>query len=208
MQRSRTDALVLAISTSAPRATVAVTLREDVLARVESMDQAAHAERLFALVDRALAEAAVTKLHLAAIAVDVGPGSFTGARIGVASAKGMALGLDLPLVGVSSLEAIAAEAFDRDLAGEAREVTAMIDAKKGEVFFATYARGGATVAEPRHAPRHVVEAALVAPIDAPDAVWIARLAAKLLARGGHFDPALVEPLYVRAPDAKPMKKSD
>lgn len=218
---------ILAISTSTQRGSVAVLEDDRVLGETIYEDTAGHAERLFRAIDRALATAGVEKTSLRAIAADVGPGSFTGVRIAVASAKGIALTLGLPLIGVGSLDAMAAAAFGEGLAKPGDHVLAGLDAKKSEIFFATFDdRGRATIA-PRHASFDgfaeasdgvaVVVGEIAANIatlasslrrhpstDLPDAAWIGRLAAAELARGGDFDPALVEPRYVRAPDAKPM----
>jgi tRNA threonylcarbamoyladenosine biosynthesis protein TsaB len=105
----------------------------------------AHATRLLALIEEALARAgggwdAVTRL-----AVGVGPGGFTGLRHGIATARALAQALDLPLAGVSSLEALAAGAHER-LGGE-RPLLAVIDARRGEVFAAAWA-GGRQLLEP------------------------------------------------------------
>jgi tRNA threonylcarbamoyladenosine biosynthesis protein TsaB len=88
----------------------------------------AHAERLLVLVEEVLAEAGAGWDEVGRIAVGVGPGGFTGLRLGIATARALAQARGLPLVGVSSLEALAAGA-----AG-AERVVAVIDARRGEVF--------------------------------------------------------------------------
>jgi tRNA threonylcarbamoyladenosine biosynthesis protein TsaB len=89
----------------------------------------AHGSRLLALIEEALAGTGWDAVDR--IAVGVGPGGFTGLRLGIATARALAQARDLPLVGVSSLAALAAGA-----AGEARAVVAVIDARRGEVFAA------------------------------------------------------------------------
>jgi tRNA threonylcarbamoyladenosine biosynthesis protein TsaB len=90
-----------------------------------------HGDRLLRLIDAALADAGVSKLDLTAVAFGCGPGAFTGVRMAVAAAQGIAYGLDIPAVPVSSLAALAQEAFDRDAA---TPILALADARMGEVY--------------------------------------------------------------------------
>lgn len=221
---------ILALSTSTSRGGAAV-LGAGASAYA---DLAGHAERIFAAIDAAIEGAGITRASLTAVACDIGPGSFTGVRVGVATAKGIAIGLGLKVIGVPSLAAMAAAAFGEGAAGEHDLVLAAIDAKKGEVFVAVYDASLATVVPPEARPadvaslrmepadgRRVVVVGEVAAalgmadaarlargpsLDAPDAAWIARRAAIVLARGGACDPALIEPLYGREPDALPMTR--
>ncbi len=227
--------IVLGVSTSSARGTVAVAQDGAILARVAYDGGTSHAERLFAAIDAALASAGVTRAALGAVACDVGPGSFTGVRVGVSACQGIALGLGLPAVGIGSLEAMACAARDE---GIDRPVLALLDAKKGEVFAATYAASGEALWGPLHAAREradevAAEAAGVsaeavvvgviaeslrcfaAPrrgdaLDLPDAAAVAREACARLAASqdlAPFDAARLEPLYVRAPDAKPTAEA-
>jgi tRNA threonylcarbamoyladenosine biosynthesis protein TsaB len=224
---------ILALSTSTPRGSAVVIADGRVLGTGGYVDLQGHAERIFEAIDAALAAAGLGRGAIAAIACDQGPGSFTGVRVGVASAKGIALGLGVPLAGVISLEAMAAAAFGEGAATAEDVVLAAIDAKKDEVFVAAYALVDGVVralAPPRCAPRTataltipgetrriVIIGEVVASIDPlpsglsrapaldlPDAAWIGRLAAIRLAAGEGCDPALLEPLYVRPPDAVPL----
>lgn len=235
---------ILAISTSTSRGSAAVLEGERVLAASSETDLEGHAaERIFEAIREALALASVAVSALDAIACDIGPGSFTGVRVGVSAGKGLALGRGLPLVGVSSLEAMAASAFALGLASSLDLVVAGLDAKKQEVFVAGFDHALAPLFSPRHVPsasrgRVVLEeAALVVAsggklcvvgegfagdaslastyrsgpgLDLPDASVIGQIAARRLAsfEEGGFDPALLEPLYVRPPDAKPMAHTD
>lgn len=190
-------------------------------------DLQGHAERIFEAIDAVLSEAGLPRSAIDAIACDVGPGSFTGVRVGVASAKGIALALGVPLVGAGSLEAMAAAAFAEGVAGPGDVVVPAIDAKKGEIFLAAYDASLRAIAEPCYRPAAADAVASLAlatapivvgeiaaellgatrrspAIDLPDAAWIARLGRARLEAGGPTDAADLEPLYVRPPDAKPM----
>ncbi len=106
-----------------------------------------HAELLAPSVDAVCHEAALAVADLDAVAVDIGPGLFTGLRVGVATAKALAQGLGVGLVGVTSLDVLAVDAVDRVAAGEATgrvgdlTVVAVVDARRGEVFVARYRSG-------------------------------------------------------------------
>ena len=164
-----------------------------------------HAERLMGVIDAALADAGVGYTDLDGIAVSIGPGSFTGVRVGVATARGLALALKAPAVGVSTLEALAAEARTD------RPVIARIDAGRGQAYLAAFSADGALSFGP--AALSLDEAAAF--IDAtPDAAVVeghtadtadiavyARLAAAKLAAGDVSPP---RPLYLRDADAKPQ----
>lgn len=219
--------ITLALSTSTPRASVALVHDERVLAAVTYEDPRGHAERIFTLIDEALAAAHLSRPDIGLVACDIGPGSFTGVRIAVASAKGIAVGLGVPLAGVVSLAAMAAQA--REIEPGHSLVAAAIDAKKDELYVAIY-DGDQVVMAPSHLPRGGIAARLaevaagrpfVSIVDAstfadfagpgaaralvmpPSASWVARLAAARIPPNAAPDPAEVVPLYVRAPDAIP-----
>jgi tRNA threonylcarbamoyladenosine biosynthesis protein TsaB len=141
---------VLAVSTSTSRGSVALVGPRGEVA-TSYVDLQGHAERLFHAIDEVLTRASVTRRDVEAIACDVGPGSFTGVRVGVASMKGIALGLGVPLAGAGSLEAMAAAAFGEGRAGAGDVVLAAIDAKKSEMFLAAYDREGHVVLAPETA---------------------------------------------------------
>ena len=98
---------VLALSTSTPRGSAAVLEGDRVLGAASYEDLAAHAERLFSAIDEALRAAGVARNAIEQLACDVGPGSFTGVRVAVSAAKGIALALGARVVPVASLEAMA-----------------------------------------------------------------------------------------------------
>jgi Glycoprotease family. len=127
---------VLAFDTATAACTVAVASEERVLAELTLQVPRAHSTRLMPLIAQALREAGVDRRELDAIAVGVGPGSFTGLRIGLATAKGLALALDKPVVPVSTLAAAA-----YGTGAQIGLVVPLFDAKRDQVFSAVYAAG-------------------------------------------------------------------
>jgi tRNA threonylcarbamoyladenosine biosynthesis protein TsaB len=123
---------VLALDTSTLVASVAI-LHEGRLATRDAR-VTTHSERLLALIDEVLGEAGLTPGDLSAVACGAGPGSFTGLRIGLATAKGLCFALGRPLVTVSSLAALAVEAGSG-------MVLALLDARKQEVYAGLYRVG-------------------------------------------------------------------
>ncbi len=127
---------VLAFDTclNACSAAVAETSGTVVAARCEAM-RVGHAERLLPMIDEVLAGAGCTLADIEAIAVTVGPGTFTGIRVGIAAARGFALAADLPVLGTTSLALLAATARAGLAATDrSRPVAACHDARKGEVL--------------------------------------------------------------------------
>ncbi|HUB91730.1 MAG TPA: tRNA (adenosine(37)-N6)-threonylcarbamoyltransferase complex dimerization subunit type 1 TsaB [Dyella sp.] len=125
---------LLAIETATESCSVALVHGETVIARSELAPRR-HAERVLPMADDLLAEAGIGKHALDAIAVGRGPGAFTGVRLAVSLAQGMAMALDRPVVTVSSLAALALEAPEDDAA-----ILAVIDARMGEIYAACYRR--------------------------------------------------------------------
>lgn len=125
-------ATVLAIETSTNACSVALQQGDDVLSRHEVAARR-HGELLLPWVQQLLAEAGITVSQLDAIAVSRGPGAFTGVRIGVAAAQGLAMSYDLPAVTLSSL-AICAQGAYR-LTGASQQLVAF-DARMGELYWA------------------------------------------------------------------------
>lgn len=209
--------IVLALDTASVQCAACVfdagTERE--LSRVVRPMTTGHASALSAVIDEALAAAGIHYRDLGRIVAVNGPGSFTGVRIAVAAARGLALALDIPSVGVDALEALALPVRQRH-AG--RTVMAALDAKRGEIYAAAWDGEGVallapsahSIAEARAFARghdavltgtgaSVLAALETFPIDgaaaAPDIGVVARLGATRPAR-----PAT--PLYLRKPDAK------
>jgi tRNA threonylcarbamoyladenosine biosynthesis protein TsaB len=220
----------LAIDTSTYRAEVILWSAGACVAREENLDPARHAEALFGLIDRAFARAGWKKTELDLVVPCIGPGSFTGARVGLSAAKGIALALDRPIVGVSGLEAMASalRRIEPERVRASDAVVALLDARKGEVFWAAYGREGEALAGPGHvAAARLVELFETLPAkklvvgriaaelgnlpwqdalfrssetDLPDVGEVARLGILKFQQRGSDDLGALEPVYVRPPD--------
>ena len=225
---------ILALDTSTFVGTVAVLADGALLAEWGASVRASHGETLLPRLAQALEAAQLTLAEIDLFAVGLGPGSFTGVRIGVATAKGLALAEQKPLVGVASLRVIARGMT----AGSLRAVA--VDAHKGELYCALYELNDqgllAELVAPFHQPpaeagRRLREAASARPLwlagngveryasdflgplgayvtrvpafcDVPRAACLAHEAELHYQREGPSDLARLEPLYVRASDAK------
>jgi tRNA threonylcarbamoyladenosine biosynthesis protein TsaB len=130
---------ILTIETSTPVEEVAVVEDGSVLCARRSRAGRGRADELLAAVDDVLRSTATPLRGLCAAAVSIGPGRFTGLRVGLATAKGLAAPTGLPVVPVSTLEALAASAR---VAGGL--VCSVLDARRGEVYAALFRLGGAT----------------------------------------------------------------
>jgi tRNA threonylcarbamoyladenosine biosynthesis protein TsaB len=205
--------IILAIDTAVETCSAAVLDGERVLvARSEPMARG-HQERLAPLVAEVMAEAGVGFDQLDRIGVSVGPGSFTGLRVGLAFAKGLGVALDRPVVGVGTLAAMGA--------GTTGFAAVAVDARRGQIYLQAF-RDGEPVSAPDalaagDAVRWLIDidsagpdlivgsgAALLAqafpnaksdPRAGADPVWVARLAIAA-------EPTPPRPVYLRAPDAK------
>jgi tRNA threonylcarbamoyladenosine biosynthesis protein TsaB len=128
-----------------------------------------HATRLLEMSHELLAAAGVSLSEIDRVAVGVGPGTFTGLRVGVATARGLAQSLSAELVGVSSLQALAAVALAAEQRSESRSepepeaLLAVIDARRGEVFAAAYEHGDPDEPDEPGAPRELAPARALAP---------------------------------------------
>ena len=128
--------LLLTIETSTPMERVAFVRDGSVLAEVMETVGRGHTEKLLAAVESALSRSSVVLRELDAIAVSIGPGRFSGLRVGLATAKGLAAAQGIPVVPVESLEALAESA--RPYEGL---VCPMLDARRGEVYAALFRLG-------------------------------------------------------------------
>jgi tRNA threonylcarbamoyladenosine biosynthesis protein TsaB len=184
------------------------------------------ADRLIELIDDLMSTARLDYHALDVIAVDHGPGSFTGVRSAVAAARGLALAAALPVLAVTSLETLAAAVPDFP----SGPLVAALDARRGEVYVQIFDRPG----QPRTAPAAMAPEQFVRSLDpgplrlagsgapriraalppdrpvsiedaALDARWVARRAAQRLASGAIPQPGTtLRPLYLRPPDARPQ----
>jgi len=215
---------ILAIDTSANLCAACVYDADEDIVRGRSVLDIGkgHAEHLMGTIAAALDEAALSYPDLGRIAVSVGPGSFTGVRVGVSAARGLALALKIPAIGVSTLEALAAEA---PIAFPGRTIAAVIDGRRGDLYLAGYDRDGKLCREPAAVSVETAREFAAA----HDAVLIGNGADMLTASvsENHFDIAsyaatgdvatyarLVatreppfdkpKPLYLRGADAKPQ----
>ena len=136
---------VLAIDTSGSFCSVAVVNASGVLSSLSSEGEGDHFEQLPLMVGRACGDAGISPSDLRSIRVGVGPGSFTGLRIGMSFVKGLAWSLRVPLIGCSSLAGAAIAAMSRD--SSVGRVVVLADARRDEVFAAVYSRGGPVAEE-------------------------------------------------------------
>jgi tRNA threonylcarbamoyl adenosine modification protein YeaZ len=217
---------VLAIDTALEACSAAVLDTERApISEQESLPMVrGHAEALMPLIARVMERADLDFAGLDRIAVTTGPGSFTGLRVGIAAARGIALAAGKPAVGLSTLAAYAAPLVAAD---DTLPVVAAIDARHDRVYLQVFGPGGRTILAPRLAPlREALRAAatgaprlvgtaaamlaaawpagerppnLVDARRAPDIDWVARLGAAAIETG-----APPKPLYLRAPDAQPQ----
>ena len=125
------DSIILAIETATPACSVALSTQDGLIERME-VGLNIHSKVLLDMVQSVLGQAQLELKQLDAIAVGRGPGSFTGLRIGVGVAQGLAFGVDCPMIGVSSLDALA---FQSSKTGE---VVAGIDARMGQIYWGNY----------------------------------------------------------------------
>ncbi|XUY26841.1 tRNA (adenosine(37)-N6)-threonylcarbamoyltransferase complex dimerization subunit type 1 TsaB [Agrobacterium sp. rho-8.1] len=210
--------LILSIDTSGVDCSASVydSAADAVLGEVTEQIGKGHAERLMGIIDGALNEASVTLDAMERIAVTIGPGSFTGIRVGVAAARGFALSLGIEAVGITTLETLAAHHLSQN---PGLPVAVGLDAKRNEAYLQTFTADGAPLSDAALLSLEDAKAALSGfagtiigsahPLFAggetgsgPDRfaiATVARVAAKKPV--GMPKPA---PLYLRGPDAKPQ----
>jgi tRNA threonylcarbamoyl adenosine modification protein YeaZ len=215
--------LLLAFDTATPAVTAALLDTDSgaVLASADQVDARRHGELLLPAVDRVLRTAGVGKEQLGALVVGVGPGPYTGLRVGLATAAALGHALGIPVHGVCTLDGIAHAAREAGLSGA---FTAATDARRKEVYWASYDAAGARVDGPNvDRPAEVAErlgqvpavgaGALLypevfreVPSGMPEhqsAAALAAYAAAELAAGRPLLPPT--PLYLRRPDAEVPK---
>ncbi len=136
---SSIESSVVAIDTSGSFCSIAVSDSSGCITTLSSAGSGDHFEQLPLMLRRVCDDASVPMNSLKEIRIGVGPGSFTGLRIGMSFAKGLAWSLRIPLVGCGSLAAVAAAAMSRD--ESVQRVVVLADARRDEVFAAAYKRG-------------------------------------------------------------------
>jgi len=222
--------LILAIESATNQVGCAVGGPDGLLASAHTIRARHHAESLAPQIEFVVDQAGIALADIGAVAVDIGPGLFTGLRVGITTAISMAWALGVPVITSTSLDLLAHGVITDD-----REILAVVDARRGEVFHARYRpdnQGLSQITEPAVASPSELVATLCgsdtdvllvgdgvrAYIDTfgsldrvdlasdgfnrPCAQVLVALAARIAEQGGAVDPAEVAPLYLREPDAK------
>ena len=213
--------IVLAIETATAQVGVAFVDADGPIATFTATRDRRHAETLVPAIRQLADTTGVALESIHGIAVDVGPGLFTGLRVGLATASTLGFALDVPVVGVSSLDVLAASA-DAAMRASGRGCTAVVDARRGELFVRAFGLDGPVdepaVVAPETVAEHLVVGDLVVGDGAvrhrdlfeavgvvvvgdtwPSPVHLGALGLEVLAGPGPFrEPA---PMYLRRPDA-------
>ena len=223
---------ILGIDTALGACSAALLDGDRVVGHAHQQMQRGHAEALAPMVESVMHESGLTFSSLTRLAVTTGPGTFTGQRVGLAFARALALALKIPIVGVTTLEVMAAQALSAETADWA---VAAGDAKRGELYLGARSSSGetliaASILEHDVAARHVrqmlethgsnlvlagtgteilrsllgSEGVSIRPakVQQPDAIFVARLGL-----ASPVPDAPPKPLYLRAPDAKLPKRA-
>jgi len=220
--------LILAIDTALDACAAAVldTQTGELIAQESLAMKRGHAEALMPLIGRVIATSGAAFTGLGRIAVTTGPGSFTGLRVGLSAARGIALAANIPVVGVTTLAAYAAPVVSQNAE---YPVVSAIDARHDHVYLQVVSGNGSALVRPCVAPMseavdawrfgapHIVGNAAnllaegwpsqavppfkVEPQAAPDIAWVGWLGAAVSP-----NTAPARPFYLRAPDAKPAKE--
>ena len=229
----RKSPLILSIDTATPCSSVALTLgtRQDgrVVAAFSLTGKVTHSRRLLSVIDLLMVETVRTWQDIDGIAISLGPGSFTGLRIGMATAKGLAAAAGKVLIGISTLDALASKCVSDKL------ICAVLDARKKEVYAAFYRLGDdgliervseQAVLQPQELAAQVTEPVIMvgdgalvygeffrtllgervmlapAQLHEPSASSLGLLAGEKLVRGELLDLAEGVPTYIRSSDAE------
>jgi len=208
--------MLLAIDTSGPLCSAAL-MDGDIIVEHSDDIGRGHAEHLMGMLDDLLGEAKAGWTDINRVACSTGPGSFTGLRVGLATARGLALALDCPCTGVTVFEAFAEEY------GQGEPLCVAMDARREQVWMQSFSGDGAVNSEPlavavNQAPNNVPadtlrfagsaakmlteqrdDALILGNSPSPPIAAIARIASKK-----PTDARRPKPLYLRAPDAKPQ----
>jgi tRNA threonylcarbamoyladenosine biosynthesis protein TsaB len=214
---------ILALDTATEACSVALLSDGGLIGRFQEVGRG-HAEQILGMVDATLAEAGLPLSMLDAIAASVGPGAFTGVRISVSVAQGLAFGAGLPVIAVTTLEALALAA----VRGGAAQVLACLDARMGEVYWECFSAHAGHGLEAHGGPAVGAAEGIAVPFDAaydgigrgfraypalgarqglrltagaadalPDARYMAELGGMRFRAGAAIDPAALTPQYLR-----------
>jgi len=221
--------IILGIETATMTGGVALLNEQRLVSEYTLNVSTTHTARLMPAIDLILRDSSVEKQDINGIAISMGPGSFTGLRIGMATAKGLALGLDVPLLGVPTLDALA-----RNIPFSMYPICTVLDAKKKEVYASlfqyeddvlvrqmpyqvmppadlvnqihekTIFLGDALDAYRDFISENLGELAIFAPNSQrlPRAAIVAEIGLSKLKAGEHLDIASAEPIYIRPSDAE------
>jgi tRNA threonylcarbamoyladenosine biosynthesis protein TsaB len=210
--------LVVGFDTATPAVSVALHDGERVVSEAFAVDARRHGELLAPMIAKVIGDAGASRADLTAVAVGVGPGPYTGLRVGVVTARVLGAVLGIPVHGVCSLDVIAAGASAAMAPG--REFLVATDARRKEVYWARYDAAGGRLDGPRVGPAAAIAGAAELPVAGagaqlypeafgeitgpayPDARTLCAVVAGQL--GGLAVPPLLaaEPLYLRRPDAR------
>ena len=220
---------VLGIETSTNTGSVAIVSEDGVVAQYSLNIEMTHSERLMSTVDRVLRDTGLAVHDLGGFSVAIGPGSFTGLRIGLSTVKGLALVTGKPIAAVPTLQALA-----WNLPYSAYPVCPLLDARKNEVYAALYRFAGTTLVQVlpetampisrlaeqisekvvftgegsriyRNGIQQVFgERAVFAPHSAilPSGAKVAEIGLEMIKRGNQTEPDRLTPLYIRRPEAE------
>jgi len=220
---------LLGIETATTTGSLALMSDDKLISEYTLNVRTTHNTRLMPVLDQMLRDSSIDKSQLNGIAVSIGPGSFTGLRIGLATAKGLAMGLDIPLIGVPTLDALA-----RNVTYSRYQICPILDARKKEIYVSIFSYENDEIIRklpymvmpPDNLVEYIMEKtvfigdglnvyrqiiddnlehfALFAPNthNLPRAAMIAEMGLQKLKAGECMDLASAEPIYIRPSDAE------
>jgi tRNA threonylcarbamoyladenosine biosynthesis protein TsaB len=208
--------LVVGFDTATPAVSVALHDGERIIASATTVDARRQGELLAPMIAKVMADAGADRKDLTGVAVGVGPGPYTGLRVGLVTARVLGDVLGIPVHGVCTLDIIAAGA---EPAGQAEFLVAT-DARRKEVYWARYDSAGRRIRGPEVGPASEIDGAEILPVAGdggtiypeafgeplapahPDARVLCEIVARRLSSNSGPDLLPAEPLYLRRPDAR------
>ncbi len=226
-------ALILCMETATERCSIVVTNDGKILGQATSSSDFEHSAQLTLLVNAALQQSQCQLADLDAIAISIGPGSYTSLRSGLSTAKGLCYGLDVPLLSIDSLSIIAAGSIQEQKYATDSLYVPMIDARRMEVYTAVYAASGEVLEKssamiltsesfsdyfdrgvplvfagngaPKFSPITSSAFAHFSPVRS-SAIYMTTLAEKAFQQKAFADVAYLEPHYLKPPNITVPKK--